>query len=100
MSKTLVAARKLIAKPEHWCKGALAKTKYRKVTVPDSKSAVRWCAVGAIEFASLGVERRFEAAVRRLEFEISDDPLSVWNDWHTHADVLELFDRAIKRSRR
>jgi len=94
----LEAARALIAEPEHWTKHVRARNRWHEEVSPKSDDARQWCAVGAIE-RSCDIESR-----SRL-FDLLRDGLpdralvGDFNDSHTHAEVLDLFDRAIAAER-
>ena len=99
VSDTLRAARKLIEKPENWCKGANAATATGEIVTPDHPDAHAMCVQGAVKaIAGDYVFRRsimfrlisvlpygFESAVA-----FNDHPDT------THPMVLDLFDRAIE----
>lgn len=103
----LEKTRDLISDPEHWCKGANARNKDGKKTKVFSEDAYSFCMLGALakvdespacpevyEFFSTVIEKMSDTIVRK-DKEIM---LSVFNDKHstTHADVLKVFDLAIK----
>ena len=57
-----------------------------------------WCASGAINKAAgtdPGSYVLVHGALDELEYVMGNCGLATFNDGHTHADVLELFDRAI-----
>ncbi len=79
VSDVLRAARAKIEKPENWCQGSF-------------RNGHAYCALGAVRESSYGVIRYIEACdvLERLA-----GPIPKYNDSHTHAEVLSLFDRAI-----
>ena len=94
-AQILTEARALIDTPEKWTQGELARNSKGRVIDYESKNAVCYCAAGALKRSA---ERRAKllytaesllARVANVEF--------VWqfNDTHSHAEVMELFDRAI-----
>lgn len=95
--EVLVAARKLIEKPENWLRNEV------EVRRPDGSDA--FCAVGAIckvaraqtpniTFAILDV---LAGVMPGAEVHLlSANVLGKFNDTHSHAEVLALFDRAIE----
>ena len=101
--EVLIAARDLIAEPEHWIKGAMAKrTRGSRVRLDsDHPDATCFCLLGAVVCA---------AGVGKLILEDAEDTLRVWlpanyngqisdfNDARstTHADVLAVLDCAIE----
>ena len=98
LADTLRAARALISAPERWVQGVYARTEAGgKLHNGWETGAVRWCALGAIEH----VTRRFvtapidDALLRGAGLE-RDADIYDYNDSHTHAEVLAMFDRAIE----
>jgi hypothetical protein len=91
---TLIAARKLIEKPENWGQGKF-------------ESAGAYCAWGALMFGSrqLAISNPqndgYEEAYRAIRDITPYRNLPAFNDrWNTtHADVLALFDKAIAARR-
>lgn len=89
VSDTLRAARKLIEKPENWCKGVYCET---------VGGVQRRCAFGAVRMvapntgASIRASRALKTQMGRLGTleEFNDHPGT------THPMVLDLFDRAIE----
>ena len=95
--KVLREARALIAKPENWTQGALARNKTNERCDPHDKDACQWCASGAIHRVaarriSLGAQ-----IVKLVEDAISGLHVASWNDVITreHAEVIDAFDKAI-----
>jgi len=109
-------ARKRIENKQNWCKGYAAVDKDGLFITPTgSPAAVSWCAMGAIRRESsvhygrmyLGRYRRYTkenvAALKARKALVDVLPekfvvLSRYNDHPetTHAEILELFDRAIE----
>lgn len=83
----LIAARKLIEKEENWCQG------YSKRAA--SNGGYAYCAAGAISSATAPSYAGNTAAYNHIWPYNSGGVLSGFNDTHTHAEVLALFDRAI-----
>ena len=102
VAQTLKAARDLISDPECWCQGALAETQYRLKSVYWKPDARGWCASGAIarvihtEYGSLQKDQHEKA--RNCIDSICGMYLSSFNDTHTHAQVIDLIDKAIQRA--
>lgn len=100
VSDTLRAARKLIEKPENWCKGLNAADESGRFVPSVSKDAVRWCIVGALRATTgLGGHAIRSPAAEVLAKAVPDyctGPID-FNDAldTTHPMVLDLFDRAI-----
>jgi hypothetical protein len=95
MNKTkelLVAAKALISNEENWCQGGYSKKK--------EDGTISYCAVGAIMMAiTSDTEERMEERVgaqEELRRHTNDSrSIAMFNDSHTHAEVMELFDKAI-----
>ena len=94
----LEAARALIAKPEHWCKGAQALDATGTVRRPCSRLAVRWCSLGATDRVTRYKGIRADNALYSA-LGMPPEGIANFNDSHTHAEVLDLFDRAIAAER-
>lgn len=91
----LVVLRDRISSRKRWCQGALAKNKYGLRVSPDSTDAVSWCLVGALQTVSLSahVGEVLMSGLPKSYY----GTLSHYNDTHTHAEVLQVVDRAIER---
>jgi hypothetical protein len=88
-------ARELISDPERWGQGWYAHDKKGDWADFASDSACRWCAMGAIrKQANSGDDRDCLHLYRLLSGNFS---LNRFNDTHTHAEVIALFDAAIAR---
>jgi hypothetical protein len=81
----LIEARKLIEKPENWAKGG------RQLSEPG-----RECAVTALSIVTGCPAARDTDAYRRLARLARPLSVSEFNDTHSHAEALDLFDRAIE----
>ncbi len=90
----LEAARALIDTPEKWHQGSL-----RDYTA--NGVAFRWCAVGACRQVTESFEIARYIAAKRALSHILGGTVWEWNDApeRTHAEVLELFDKAIANER-
>jgi len=99
----LLAARKLIEKEENWCQRFLSKRpdgSFQNGAPADDACA--YCMNGAI-FAvvkrrSIHWSMNSQAAIEALE-RLTGEPNINFNDTHTHAEVIALFDRAIEAER-
>jgi hypothetical protein len=81
----LIKARKLIEDPENWIQGRF----YHEGA---------YCGVGALVAAGASTsEQPLEShpAYTRLLKVLNYPSFTVFNDTHTHTEVLEIFDRAI-----
>ncbi len=88
----LKAARELISDPVHWTQGWQARN-FQGIGVPaKSGEAVCWCILGALHKTS---EQALEAREALRLFLPYGYGLDEFNDRHSHAEVLELFDKAI-----
>jgi hypothetical protein len=93
----LLRMRELLATPDRWTQGVLAKDANGAPVSCDSDRASCWCFVGA----------SFGAKIAPLEVAYLAEAMSpyahwaTWNDApeRTHADVLDLIDRAIEIAR-
>jgi hypothetical protein len=89
----LVTARRKIENPINWCRGSF------------SNAGQAYCAVGAVRLSDpecngwvlceSKVERFLRKTVRQLT-NGENDHVGMYNDNHTHAEVLAMFDRAIE----
>lgn len=99
----LKGARELIAKPEHWTQGTYARDAAGRVAYWADEDACQFCALGAIGKASRKNVWSLELAfVRAVLVAAIPDSVSIeeryvptFNDSHSHAEVLALFDKAI-----
>lgn len=101
----LKAARELIAKPERWTRGCMARDELGNHVGVDDPEATCWCALGAISKASCCKDDDewwiaaipAEEVVRRkiVALGFTMPAISSFNDSHDHAEVLALFDAAI-----
>ena len=101
--ETLKAARQLITDPAKWTQGELARDAEGNVSYVGSESATCWCLMGAI-FHVVRADKPTAADARRSHSDAALELLSAanrkksvvrFNDTHTHAEVLALFDAAI-----
>ncbi len=97
--KHLRKARDLLADPEHWVKGAYARSQDGVVISALNKNAACWCLLGALQRATgreedNGPTYSHVATVARTTGRF---PLSDFNDHplRQHREVLDLLDEAI-----
>ena len=95
----LIAARAKIDTPQKWCTGALAKDLFGKSCVPLSKSAVQYCAIGAVRSLGRISNLSRDRAVVLLNSACSI-PIHHFNDRSEHADIMALYDKAISIAKR
>lgn len=104
----LKAARKLIKKEENWCKEFSALDKANRPTDWWSKDACRFCLSGALSRAAsdlegLGLTDTAYGTSLKLRDRIKEHGankfVSVFNDTHTHKEVIKLLNDAIKEEK-
>jgi hypothetical protein len=93
----LKAGRAKIAKKENFVKGHYALDSEGMDVLPMSSEACRFCSEGAIH-ASVRLEdhRYKDYALAALKEEMLEGIIT-FNDSHTHAEVLNAWDRAITK---
>lgn len=90
----LVAARKLIEKPENWTTCVLSRDVDGAPVSAFATRAFCWCSIGAIIRAE---GRGHESgACTLLAKAIGTDDITEFNDSHAHPEVLAAFDKAIE----
>lgn len=96
-SEVLRTARAKIEKPENWTQGAWARDADQHDMMPQMAGACSFCAMGAVQFIT-GESEAFYVSMQALKRSLETAHVSVlaFNDTHTHAEVLALFDRAIE----
>lgn len=92
----LILARAVIEDPENWTRRAVARNEHGKEVLPHSPRAVCWCAMGACLVAGYNTSG---ALIGILSDEHPRETLPSFNDdeRRSHADILNLFDRAIDK---
>lgn len=95
----LKADRELISDPNRWTQGAMARDEWGNKVFPSMiASGVRWSAEGAIAVAGTWHWMAGQSVVVLMETaSLPPGTMSAFNDNHTHAEVLDLFDRTIAR---
>ena len=107
VTKVLIEARKIISEPEHWTQGVFARDALGNDTDWDSPEAVCWCTAGAIRKAAGAFHYHQEQSIeyhilvlhatKELVSVIGDYGVSRFNDHHNHAQVVEVFNKAITK---
>lgn len=95
--EVLRGARELLADEAHWVRGDFARNASGASVLSTSTDACAWCLVGAMRNKAGGkTDAYFSAfsAIFRL-LRNGHTRLSDFNDTHSHAEVLDLLDRAI-----
>lgn len=94
----LVKARELIADPKRWTQGVYARDADGCFVSATSPSSASWCSVGAVLCAAVSPETLSEGgkAIAFLD-SLATNKYGIlgFNDTHTHAEVLEVFSKAI-----
>ncbi len=97
--EALEAARKLLTPEESWIKGLLAAdANGGGVCDPWLPEACKWCSTGAILAITRGWDDAYGGAIEALTREMRMG-VAIFNDTHTHADVLRAFDAAIAKEK-
>lgn len=98
--EVLIAARKLIEKPENWTRAFLARDSHGDPVYVHSDKAVCFCAMGALHKAIGETSAEYldvvDDAAESLASAARIDTVAGFNDTHTHDEVLVLFDKAIE----
>ena len=95
--KLLKDARNLIAKRENWTQDNFAKTADGNGVYSKSDEAVCWCSLGALTWVSLPDEdKQVRKLAKLLLRKAMDSPIAIFNDSHTHEEVLAAWDKAIE----
>lgn len=99
--KDLVAARALIADPARWTQGEFARSNTGAGCLVSARNRVSLCALGAADAATRDepTSTRLNNVVDQLRRHTGGMSLSTFNDRHTHAEVLAVFDAAIAELR-
>lgn len=101
VTKTLIEAKAIIAKPENWTQGVFARDKTgHQVHVADP-DAVCFCSLGALR--KTGIKETSGAVYMRARGCLADSGGSVdianINDTSTHEEVMAMWDKAIEASK-
>ena len=91
----LKAARDLIAKPENWTQGHYAVDKFGDPTYIGSERSVCFCSIGALATAGkFHISHEIPAEILSA-LGMDESEIIRFNDEHSHAEVLDLFSKAI-----
>lgn len=94
----LIAARALINNPKHWTQGEFARDKTGQSVYPDDENATCWCSLGAIDKVEpdyMSKDAHNARSFLRTEMKLS---IPEFNDFKSHAEVLDAWDRAIAKA--
>jgi hypothetical protein len=94
IAETLKAAKAKIESPENWIQQNYAQDSQGKGVSPESPKAVCWCSMGAVRAVAGSFSKEAEDAVLFLGNQVGEAAW-VFNDDHSHAEVLAMFDKAI-----
>lgn len=90
----LKAVRELLSDESHWTQGEAARSEDGRAVSPQEKEACSWCLIGAaIKVAEEGSDAH--QILRALKEAGSIKYVHHFNDSHSHAEVLQLLDKAI-----
>lgn len=95
--EVLEAARNLISDPERWTIEVCARDKDYQACGSKNPNATKWCAIGAI--VRYAADPIFKLNARKLLEDIVGN-IGNYNDSHTHAEVIAVFDAAITAAKR
>lgn len=100
----LKMGRQLIEDPENWTKGTLARDRYGSNVGTTDTKATQWCAVGALQAHRLDYPEAISPAHSMLMSALPKSRrrssyIQGFNDnpQTTHRQVMNMFDRAIKK---
>lgn len=94
--EVLKESRKLIAQPEQWTQGTLARDEQGFATELYDANAVCFCAIGAIEKVNCG-NAGYNAHIALTKTVGEEVNFAEYNDTHSHAEVLAVWDETIAR---
>jgi hypothetical protein len=101
IERLLIAAKNKIRYRKNWTTRWFARTPEGASTGPLQPEACSFCAIGAIQAVGPSANDEFEArgylsrALRVISGSSWPQEVSVYNDTHTHAEVLALYRKAI-----
>jgi len=91
--EVLTSARALISDPARWTQGHAARDTSGSFTGATRDDATCWCTIGAcVRVADGGFS---EHVCELLTRAAGTSQIGSFNDTHTHAEVLAMFDQAI-----
>ncbi|WP_454287239.1 DUF6197 family protein [Rhizobium arsenicireducens] len=80
----------LIRDPDNWTRQTRARNAAGNPVQPEDKSAKSFCSIGAMYRVGMNLQERRAAA------ELIHPRLQQFNDTHTHAEVMEVWNRALQ----
>lgn len=103
VAQTLARVKARIQDPAHWTQGELARNFKGQVAAPRAPTATCWCLVGAI---GKELNTHYRNCLSSGERDVILDAIAQeqgyrveipqYNDTHSHAEVLNILDNAIK----
>ena len=94
VADVLRAVRKKIERRECWTQNVVARDSYGVPVVSTSEKACCWCLAGAIEFEVDNLQL-WSDVICSFDEVLNGQNLVVFNETHTHAEVIEVLDRTI-----
>lgn len=99
VTELLKRAKERISDYKRWTRGVYARDRYGRCTPSASTAACQWCAVGSLlSFARDYEPREINAANFLLDGFNDGLAATTINDTQEHQAVLDMYDRAIKKS--
>lgn len=99
ISEVLKEAKQLISKPENWTTGVYARDAEGIKVDTGNARATCFCSLGAVFFVAkqskLSFPQRADIIQHIKEANGLTSPVHEYNDTHTHAEVMALWDKAI-----
>lgn len=96
----LIAARAKIETPETWTQDVYARDALGEEIDPRAYDATCWCSVGAVRCVGyrshVGINDA-RVAIQLLA-DVMGERIAPFNDYHSHGEVLEMFDLAIAKA--
>lgn len=91
----LIAARKMIENKKNWHQGGYARDADGEQCHWTNEHAVAFCMMGAVRRSLPARQKDCDGPREAIEAQIRPLRVGEFNDSHTHAEVLAVFDRAI-----
>lgn len=102
--KTVVKARKVIAKKKHWVVGDEAETKEGYSVNPNDKNAYAFCAIGSVhKVVGTNKGKLYKKTIKALNEVVEklypkyNDVVELNDESESHKKVLKIFDNTIDR---
>lgn len=91
----LKAGRELISDPARWTQNVTARDAQDDWAFASDQDAVCWCSLGALlKIGGSGYQDAIDA-LDISALQLGSQQATLFNDTHTHAEVLAMWDRAI-----